>query len=284
MIGAPFAIDHLMIRTADSEAAGEAFAALGFAVTPRSLLPGLSNRLICFPAEDDRAAAFLELISVDDPKAAPEAVRDLLGPNPGPAAVVLATDDAGALAGRLAGRPGIAAPRDFARAWRLGDEVLALRFAVLIAGRESAPLRWCAIQHRTPEHYHRPEFLRHAIGPSRLAALLVASEDPGGTATELAGLWGGAVRLEGPDASELWIGSRAMRIATPARLEDRYGIPARRDGVHLGGAVLQVKAPTEAAAILQARGATLLPAPRGSFTLPADSSRPCPVVLERTGT
>ena len=284
MSGAPFAIDHLMIQVPDSEAAGEAFAALGFAVTPRSLLPGLSNRLVCFPAEDARAAAFLELISVDDPRAAPEAVQDLLGPDPGPAAVVLATDDAAALAGWLAGRPGIAEPRDFAREWCLGGEALALRFAVLIAGRESAPLRWCAIQHRTPEHYRRPEFLRHAIGPCRLAALLVASEDPGGTATELAGLWGGAVRYDGPDMSELRIGSRAVRIATPARLEDCYGISARRDGVHLGGAVLQVEAPAEVAGCLQARGATLLPSPTGSFVLPAGSSRPCPLVLERTGT
>lgn len=221
MRGRPFGIDHLMVRVPDSERAGHVFETLGFTVTPRSTMPGLSNRLVCFPSDDPRGASFIELISVDDPDLAPEPVIDLLGFENGPAAVVVATDDAEGLAVELSGQPGVLPARDFSRSWELGDRRLDLSFSVLIARRGSAPLSWSAIQHRTPEHYRAVEFLHHPAGSFRLSAILAQAPEPIEAAGAFKVLWGATALADSPRLARVPLGPCELRVQQPEVIADR---------------------------------------------------------------
>lgn len=53
------AFDHLMVMVADEAMAAQEFSKAGFAVTPRSELPGMANRLVCFPSSAGLLPAFL---------------------------------------------------------------------------------------------------------------------------------------------------------------------------------------------------------------------------------
>lgn len=236
MKGRPFALDHLMVQVPDSEQAGLVFEALGFAVTPRSTMPGLSNRLVCFPPDDPRGASFIELISIDAPDLAPEPVIDLLGPRHGPAAIVVATDDAAGLAQELSSRPGILPARDFSRSWDVAGRRLDLSFSVLIARRGSAPLGWSAIQHRTPEHYRVPEFLTHAAGRVRMQAILAVATDPRRVADEMSALWGCTTLLDGSGSARVALGGCELRIepVSERRSANESGATCEIVGVSLG--------------------------------------------------
>lgn len=277
MKGPPFAIDHLMVRVPDSEAAGASFEALGFTVTPRSLLPGLSNRLVCFPTEDERAAAFIELISIDDAAAAPEPVVDLLGARHGPAAIVVATEDAEGLARSLAPLSDILPPRELSRNWDLGDRTLTLAFSVLIARRRSAPLAWSAIQHRTPEHYRDLQFVTHPAGTFRLHALLAVAPEPLETATQLAKLWGTQTVNVSKEVVVIRLGLRELRICSWDRLFRNYGEKVDTSAAMVG-VVLQTSDPSEVVQrIAKSDASTPL---RGNAIRVGAESWSCLVVLE----
>ena len=233
MTGQPFGIDHLMIRVPDSEAAGRLFETLGFAVTPRSTLPGLSNRLVCFEPDDSRGASFIELISIDDPAAAPEPVIDLLGPENGPAAIVVATENAARLAAELSGRAGIQPARDLTRSWQVAGELLQLSFSVLIAHRGSAPLGWSAIQHRTPEHYRRSEFLRHTDRGLRLSAILACAPEPVQAAREMSSLWSGRLEPGPASSARVVLGRSELRVGPLTEQLRQKGTRARIMGIAL---------------------------------------------------
>ena len=98
------AIDHLMIHVPDSQEAGTVFEKLGFAVTPKSIMPGLSNRLICFgdTPYDRGICNYIELMALEDPATAPPPMPQLLGAY-GPVSTVMAIDDAHAVTSRLIG-------------------------------------------------------------------------------------------------------------------------------------------------------------------------------------
>lgn len=247
MSGYPFAIDHLMVRVPDSDAAGRVFEALGFTVTPRSLLPGMSNRLVCFEPRDPRGASFIELISVDNTAAAPASVVEMLGENLGPAAVVVATADAHALARELAATAAISAPLDLARDCDLGAGVVRLSFSVIVARRSGAPLAWNAIQHNTPEHYRIPQFVRHRTGIFHLMSIIAVSPDPLQTARQLESLWRGPFRIDETGCVRLTLGSSELRIYTSDSLKQTYNCEVTTGSEpSLVGIVLKAADPTKA--------------------------------------
>lgn len=246
MSGLPFAIDHLMVRVPDSEVAGRVFETLGFSVTPRSLLPGMSNRLVCFAPQDSRGASFIELIAVDDEKLAPPAVLEMLGENMGPAAIVVATGDARALAGGIGGAAAISPPLELARDCDLGAGVVSLSFSVIVAKRAGAPLGWSAIQHKTPQYYRIPQFVDHRAGDFRMTAVIAVSADPSETASALQKLWGGSYSIDA-GCARFVLGSSELRIHTAEGLKQVYAFDIPISGMPVCvGLVLNANAPDAA--------------------------------------
>jgi hypothetical protein len=222
MNGYPFAIDHLMVRVPDSDVAGRVFETLGFAVTPRSLLPGMSNRLVCFEPRDPRGASFVELIAVDDATAAPASVVEMLGERFGPAAIVVATADAHAFARDLTGTAAISSPLDLARDCDLGAGMIRLSFSVIVARRAGAPIAWSAIQHNTPRHYSVAKFIHHPAGDFQCASIIAVSADPSQTARALQSLWGGSFGIDEAGSVRFRLGSSELQIHSAGGLKRTY--------------------------------------------------------------
>lgn len=167
MTGTVLAIDHLMIHVPDSQDAGDAFEKLGFTVTPKSDLPGLSNRLICFGDTPHARGVcnYLELMALEDAEKAPPLMPQLLVPH-GPVSTVLSVDDAHAVAARLSGMGFRVGPvLDLQRDWVLPDgSVITPAFAVTIPELGQAPIYWNFCLHKTAQHYVREEFVSHSNG------------------------------------------------------------------------------------------------------------------------
>lgn len=117
-------IDHPMINVREATAAGETFAAMGVIATPTSLMPGLANRLLCFPTvrAKDGICNYLELVGLTGPEEAPPPTPQLLTQPYGPVSTVLVADDAKALAKRLEGLgPDVGPVRHLQHDWGLPD-------------------------------------------------------------------------------------------------------------------------------------------------------------------
>lgn len=164
MSGRILAIDHLMINVTSSQDAGSVFELLGFIATPKSGMPGLSNRLICFAdtPHDRGVCNYIELMALEDAATAPPLMPDLLK-TPGPVSTVLSVDNAHAVATQLT-EDGldIGPVLDLQRDWELPDgSVITPAFAVAIPALGQAPIYWNYCLHKTAEHYVRPEFTSH---------------------------------------------------------------------------------------------------------------------------
>src|SRR5690349_9006272 len=97
-------VDHLMISVADSQSAGAYFERLGFTLTPRSALPGMSNRLICFRPRSDDCCNFIELLALDQAEKAPAVMRQILAKAGQPVSMVMASRDIHATVASLGAR------------------------------------------------------------------------------------------------------------------------------------------------------------------------------------
>ncbi len=174
------AFDHLMVMVADEAAAAREFLKAGFTVTPRSELPGMANRLVCFPSRAPYSACFLELLASERPDDVPPVIRSFVGPNLGPVAIVLAVSDMKALLRRLSQQQvATVGPLEIRRSWELqSHQSLDVALDVLLGDAASLPFRWAAVQHHTVSHYQRPDFVRHANGHQGLCAVVIAVDDP----------------------------------------------------------------------------------------------------------
>jgi hypothetical protein len=174
------AFDHLMVLVADEAAAAREFEDAGFTVTPRSELPGMANRLICFPSSVACAASFIELLSVEQPDAVPAAVRDLIGQTPGPIALVFAVPDLNACL-RTFSQSGVAVagPLEIRRRWTLpSGQTLDVALDVAIGEEGALPFRWVMVQHHTVAHYLRSDFTAHANGCGAIRAVVMSGDEP----------------------------------------------------------------------------------------------------------
>lgn len=219
MSGRILAIDHLMINVASSQDAGAAFERLGFIATPKSGMPGLSNRLICFSGtpHDRGVCNYIELMALEDAATAPPLMPQLLK-SPGPVSTVLSVDDARAVTERLnsAGLDA-GAVLDLQRDWEMPDgSVITPAFAVAIPTLGQAPIYWNYCQHKTAQHYVRPTFTTHPNGATHFDELTAVVEDRAAVVAHYTKYWpvredGDVLRLpEGP----------ALRLLTNDSIEN----------------------------------------------------------------
>lgn len=223
-------IDHLMVSVADSQRAGEVFERLGFTATPHSVLPGLSNRLICFPGRQAGACNYIELMSLDDASAAPPPMPELLSPSARPVSMVLGTADIDACFADLQAKSvETPPPLHLQRDWLLpSGETITPAFAVLIPRPGQSPCYWNVCQHKTPQHYVRPEFVTHANGASAMTAVIAVAADPAAAGRHYRAMWD--ARLETGDPVSVRLGAVELRIYALATLAAAYPGLAIADG------------------------------------------------------
>lgn len=164
-------IDHVVVLVRDLDKARDAYARMGFALTPRGFHTlGSQNHCLMFGRD------YVELLAVPKPHPAMQYFTDFLAKGEGLGAIALATDDAGGLHASLAA-DGIAAdaPLDFSRPVQgLGEA----RFRIVQLPPDASPgCRTFACQHFTRDIVWRPEYLGHANGATEIAAVAVMAED-----------------------------------------------------------------------------------------------------------
>jgi len=186
------AIDHVMIHVPASQSAGAVFERLGFAVTPKSGMPGLSNRLVCFgdTPHQDGVCNYFELMALEDAEAAPPPMPRLLD-GFGPVSTVMAVDDARAVTERLQqGGMTIGPVLELQRDWALPDgTVITPAFSVAIPDLGQAPVYWNYCCHKTAHHYVRQEFVVHPNTALAFDAVYVIVDDPEAAAAHYARTW-----------------------------------------------------------------------------------------------
>ncbi len=188
-------IDHLMLSVADSTGAADIFARMGFSITPRGQLPGMSNRLICFENPHENVPNFIEMMSLDDPEIAPPPMVQALKIPDRPVLLVAASKNAQATHARLSENGFEVAPLiEGERDWTLPDgEVLDLAFSVVLPKAGPAPIYWISCEHKTPQHYLRDTFTKHKNGSTELSKIIAVAQDPATAALHYQEHWGASL-------------------------------------------------------------------------------------------
>jgi catechol 2,3-dioxygenase-like lactoylglutathione lyase family enzyme len=216
-------VDHVVILTRDLERAHDAYARLGFTLTPRGYHTlGSQNHCIVFGRD------YLELMAVPKPHPALQYFSDFLARGEGLAAVALATDDAEAAHAEL-GAAGIAAdpPLDLSRPVVLDDGTHEAAFRIVQLPVARTPgCRAFLCQHFTRELVWRPEYQRHAVGATGIAALAVIADEPHAAAASYAAIFG-----EKP--SPIDEGLLVQTGSAPVALTSRWKLGHRLEGTGL---------------------------------------------------
>ncbi len=239
-------IDHLVIAVRDLDRAAEAYAALGFTLTPENLHPfGSKNRIVQLDG------LFLEILGIQDgAELAPHDGdafsfarfnADFLARREGCSMLVMESRDRDAdLTAMQAAGLTTCAPFEFSRIANLPDGGTAtvgfrLAFATDTSMPESA---FFVCEQLAPEHFWKADFQRHANGCAGVVAAHAVCDTPSDTATLFAG-------LAGSDAVDEIVGG--IRIATPRGAIEvltgdahkaRFGVEPVIDGAHLAGITL----------------------------------------------
>jgi glyoxalase-like protein len=252
-------IDHLMLAVKDGAAAAAHFARMGFTITPRGQLPGMSNRLLCFANAGENVPNFVELMSLDDPAKAPPSMAQALQGAERPVLIVAASADAKATRERLTGK-GVATSEviDGQRDWTLDDgSVIDLAFSIVLPAGGQAPFYWIACQHRTPQHYLRADFTTHANGATELSKIIALAQDPAAAARHYGDMWAGAIDDTTPQGGPVIIkrGRVALHIHSPESLAATYpGVTPQQDNDHIVGFGVVVASPEDMHHNLTANG------------------------------
>lgn len=169
-----------MVLVRDLDAAQDAYARMGFALTPRGFHTlGSQNHCIMFGRD------YIELLAVPRPPAM-QYFSDFLAAGEGLGAIALATRNAMAAHAELAAA-GVAAdpPLDFSRpVERLGEA----RFRIVQLPPDRTPgCRMFLCQHYTPELVWRQEYGAHAVGVTGIAGLAVVGAESAGYESVLGG-------------------------------------------------------------------------------------------------
>ncbi|MDF1734119.1 MAG: VOC family protein [Minwuia sp.] len=213
-------VDHLMVHVHDADAAGREFEELGFTVTPKSTMAalGLSNRCVLFQPASDLCCNYIELMAKEDPARVPAFMHEVLGTAEGPVSLVMATPDVRAAADGLAGR-GVSfqPPFDVERDWHLGGGIdVRVAFGVCVPAVGQSPLYWNLCEHRTRQHYVRPDMTSHANGAIRITAFDAVAPDPAEAARGLADDWSAKMLQTDDGTCLVQPGSVAVSIAASA--------------------------------------------------------------------
>ncbi len=179
-------LDHIVHAVRDLDAAGEAYARLGFTVGARNRHPwGTHNRIVQFPG------VFIELLAIGEPELIPGPrpraisfgafTREFLAHGEGLAMLVLegkgAAADAEAF--RAAGI-GDFDVFDFAReAKRPDGSSVKVAFSLAFAVDAQAPdTAFFTCQQHFPENFWNPAFQSHANSVSGVAGVVMVAENP----------------------------------------------------------------------------------------------------------
>lgn len=225
-------IDHLVLCGSSLEAMREAYARLGFTLTPPARHPfGTQNSLV----QLDRL--FLELLSLADVAKIPEHAaerfsfaafnRDFLESQEGFSMLVLDSEDA---------RADVAAyrklglrtydPFDFSRRARLpGGEDVVVGFSLAFVSSPDMPLcgSFCCQQH-APEHFWQESYQRHENGARTVLEVVLVAAEP----QRLKGFlerFSGVAALSG-DRLRFRTRRGDIAVETPKSFEKIYGLAA----------------------------------------------------------
>lgn len=209
-------LDHLVVAVRSLDTARDAYARLGFAVTPRGHHTELksANHTVMF-----KDGTYVELLGIEEKRPVNAHYAAFLLKREGIAALALKTDDA-----RAAREPLAAAgfpteeSVDFGRPVELPGGTREARFSITQIDPAATPGgRVFLCQHHTPDVVWRPDSLDHANGASGLAAFVVAADDPDAVAGAYARLFGNPVVLRG-SARVVETGTVPLLVASPDRL------------------------------------------------------------------
>jgi len=220
-------LDHLVVAVKDLDAAGRAWAELGFTVTPVNRHAwGTANRLVQLDG------FFVELLTVAEPDKIPEATqsafsfgafnRDFLAEREGASMLVL--DSSGPEQDRADfARAGLQVydPFSFERVANLADGSTAkVGFDLTFAGDPLAPgIGYFRCYNRYPENFWKPEFQRHANGATGPAAIYMVAGDPSDHHEFLGGFSGQREMRATSLGLEVKTGRGTIRVLTPTGYE-----------------------------------------------------------------
>ena len=183
-------IDHALVGVSDLDGARDAFARLGFTVSPRGrhIGWGTGNYTIMF--EHD----YVELLGVVDPSQYIHRLDEFLKTGEGLLNVALATEDAEA-AYRWLQAQGVdaAPPEELQRLLETeaGDETLQFRH-VYIPNDITPGLNTFACEHRTPDKIRRPSWLSRPNGARGISEVTIVMESLDGVRDAYTHLFGEA--------------------------------------------------------------------------------------------
>lgn len=267
-------IDHVVVLVRDLDRARDAYARMGFTLTPRGYHTlGSQNHCLMFGRD------YVELLAVPKPHPAMQYFTDFLARGEGLGAIALATDAADGLHASLAA-DGFAAdtPLDFSRPVEgLGEA----RFRIVQFPADASPgCRMFACQHYTRELVWRPEYQAHANGAREIAALAVIAEDPGSAAASYARLLGEKPQ---PIAEGLLVqtGSAPIAVASRWKLGHRLqgaGLPLRPRPL-IAALFVRVADRARAAAVLRRNGIAPIALADGSFAVSAQDAHGVAVIF-----
>ena len=267
-------IDHVVVLVRDLDRAQQAYARMGFTLTPRGFHTlGSQNHCLMF-GED-----YVELMAIPRPHPALRHFSDFLAAGEGLGAVALATDDAHGLQASLAADGIVAdAPLDFSRPV---EGLGAARFRIVQLPPDASPgCRMFACQHFTRELVWRAEYQRHANGAAAIAAIAVVAEDLEAAAARYAKL--PAVRTQKIEEGLLvQTGSASIAIASRWKLGHRLhgvGLPLRPRPL-VAALFIRVADRAATAKVLRRNGLNPVALADGSFAVSAQDAHGVAVVF-----
>lgn len=230
-------IDHLLTYVRDLDAAASTFRRMGFTLSPLSRIEamGISNHLVLMRQAIPGFANYLELMSTHDRARLPPPMAKVLSGPEGIKSMVLGTEDAVAAQQAMV-KHGFAAapPVHVKREWKIapGQSVFP-EFDVILP--VEAPLAFNACRYFNVELYLRPEWLDHANGAERVAAVFAVAEDAGAVARRYADLFEAPTTLSA-DVARTTPGRLDLEVMSAEAVEGRFGLTlaAPRAAAYLG--------------------------------------------------
>lgn len=263
-------IDHAVILVRDLDRARDAYARMGFTLTPRGYHTlGSQNHCIMFGSD------YVELMAMTKTHPSMRYFAEFLARGEGLGGIALATSDAAGAHAALA-QAGVAAeaPLAFSRPVALpgGTRDAAFRVVQLPADL-TAGARLFLCEHLTRDVVWREDFLSHEIGATGLAALALVVEDPASAARSYARVFD-----ETPHA--IAEGLLVNTGTAPIALGTRGSIGRRLAGVTLplrprplvAALFIRVADRARAARVLRSGGYSPVALKDGSFALGADAA------------
>jgi len=272
-------IDHVVVVVRDLDAARDSYTRMGFTVTPRghhSL--GSKNHCVMF-GED-----YLELLW--SPEGTPHPSRqyytEFARAGEGVASIALRTASARrAYTEMLWGGFAPSDPVEFARPVELPGGSAEARFRVTMAAAERTPgARLFACEHLTRELVWRPEYQRHAVGATALAAVAIVADDVRAAARPYERFFDSPARpidegvlVETGTAPIAFVTARALGLRLPGV------VLGRRPAPFAAALFVRVADREAAAAALEAGGLRPARMPDGSVAIGADRAHGTAIVF-----